>query len=92
MKCEICWENKPVTSCRLCGRKVCDEDYDKERDVCKACSEAICQICDRNLSIGYCRICGRLVCDLCSIKNNVALVCVQCSPRFKGDDVAFSKP
>ena len=92
MRCEICRENEPSHVCRLCGRRVCDEDYDERGEICIACSEVICQICRENLSIGYCRVCGRLVCDLCSVKNGATLVCVECLPRYKGDNVASSEP
>jgi hypothetical protein len=64
--CEICEEKEAKYSCKLCGRKVCEDDFVKEKGICKVCEISLCQICHQHLSLGYCEICGRLICDECT--------------------------
>uniref|UniRef100_A0A7C3WPS0 B box-type domain-containing protein n=1 Tax=Thermofilum pendens TaxID=2269 RepID=A0A7C3WPS0_THEPE len=79
--CEICLQVEAEEECRLCGRSVCKKHFDREQGLCAACRETLCEICGRKLSMGYCVTCGRLVCEDCSVKENLALVCINCSRR-----------
>jgi len=77
--CDICGMKPAKYECRLCGRKVCEEDYDHEKKLCKVCSSALCEICGKNLSIGYCMVCGRSGCEDCLIQvSTVSYVCKEC--------------
>ncbi|MCY0868096.1 MAG: hypothetical protein OWQ48_02545 [Desulfurococcus sp.] len=83
MKCEICGEKEAVYKCRLCGRAVCSDDYDHEKNLCSICSEALCEICGRQLSISYCKICGRIGCEDCLIQvTPVEYVCRDCALKL----------
>jgi hypothetical protein len=66
MKCQICEENQAKYTCKLCGRKVCEEDFVKEKGICKVCEMSLCEICHENLSIGKCEKCGRIICEKCT--------------------------
>jgi len=84
--CEIC--GKPaVARCRLCGREVCEEHYDRSTGLCTICLNTRCEICKERLAVGRCIICGRLVCDKCSVQlDNVRRICVHClNNLFNGD-------
>ncbi|ADV64497.1 hypothetical protein Desmu_0178 [Desulfurococcus mucosus DSM 2162] len=84
MKCEICGEREAVYTCRLCGRRVCGDDYDSVKGVCKVCSEAMCEICGRQLAIGYCKYCGRIGCEDCLIQvSTVEYVCKDCAFKYR---------
>ncbi|MEM0246521.1 MAG: hypothetical protein QXG15_04170 [Desulfurococcaceae archaeon] len=79
MKCEICEIKEPLYTCKMCGRRVCDDDYDKITGYCLVCKDAICKICNRYLSIGVCKYCGRLGCERCLIQvSPIEYTCVDC--------------
>ncbi|ADG91327.1 hypothetical protein Tagg_1058 [Thermosphaera aggregans DSM 11486] len=89
-KCEICMVNDAVHTCRLCGRKVCGEDFEGDRGICKACSLTLCEFCGKQLSVGYCIVCGRLGCEDCMIQiSNVAYMCKECFSKNKGVKTAY---
>ncbi|WP_244372465.1 hypothetical protein [Staphylothermus marinus] len=77
--CDIC-ESKPAKyKCPVCGRYVCEDDFDFNKGVCKVCSETMCEICGKYPSIGYCMICGRNGCEDCLIQvTPVSYVCKEC--------------
>lgn len=78
-KCEICSVNPAEYTCRMCGRRVCSEDYDEEEELCKICKTARCEVCKRQLAITTCKYCRRLVCEDCSIQISlVEYVCIDC--------------
>ncbi|BBG23822.1 hypothetical protein IC006_1117 [Sulfuracidifex tepidarius] len=84
LKCEICWENDSKHCCKICGRKVCEEDFNKERGICKVCEMSICQLCQRNLAIGYCECCGRLVCIECTAYHDKSRrICKECFQKIQ---------
>lgn len=84
--CEICEEKEAHYVCRLCKRKVCEDDFNKERGICKVCEMSICEICNENLSIGYCEICGRLICEKCTAySNGTSRICVGCISKINKD-------
>lgn len=76
-RCEVCGAPAEF-ECKRCGRKVCTDDYIKEKGICAVCEETLCRLCGRRLAVGYCAICGRLVCKECSIKRGRALICRDC--------------
>ncbi|MGC8566543.1 MAG: hypothetical protein ACP5I6_04650 [Caldisphaera sp.] len=86
MKCEICDEKEAKYECKICKRKVCEDDYNKNKGICKICSSLLCEICHERLSITFCPICGRLICDKDSVQiDNVRRVCIDCYNKyFKG--------
>ncbi|MEZ0393733.1 MAG: hypothetical protein ABWK00_01620 [Desulfurococcaceae archaeon] len=78
--CEICMLRDATRTCPSCGRRVCDDDWDDERGVCKVCAETTCEICRRRPAIGYCRVCGRVGCEDCLIEESpVSYICVDCA-------------
>jgi hypothetical protein len=84
--CEICGR-RAVARCKICGRLVCEEHYDKKRGICVICAQSLCEICGKRLAVGRCVFCKRLVCDKCSVQlDNVRRICVECLyKRFNGD-------
>jgi hypothetical protein len=81
--CEICGKREAKHKCPLCGRLVCDEDWDESKGVCILCSSTLCQVCGKRLAIASCAACGRLVCDECSIQiNPVVRLCIDCYRRY----------
>lgn len=36
--CDICGRNIAYRSCRLCGKRVCRDDYNSDMDMCKSCA------------------------------------------------------
>ncbi len=84
--CEIC--RKPaIATCRLCGRRVCEDHYDKATGLCTICLNARCEICRERLALGRCVVCGRFICDRCSVQlDNVRRICIKClNDIFDGD-------
>ncbi|OYT63055.1 MAG: hypothetical protein B6U69_00085 [Thermofilum sp. ex4484_15] len=80
MKCEICGKEVTETyTCKLCGRRVCKEDFDKGSGICEICKETLCALCKVRLAIAICNECGRLVCEDCSIKVGVGYLCKDCA-------------
>ncbi|MGB9827281.1 hypothetical protein IMZ38_03125 [Thermosphaera chiliense] len=89
-RCEICMVNDAVYTCRLCGRRVCRQDFDDQRGICKVCSLTLCELCGKQLSVGYCVVCGRLGCEDCMIQvSNVAYICRDCFARNKSVKTAY---
>ncbi|WP_048058945.1 hypothetical protein [Desulfurococcus amylolyticus] len=83
MKCEICGEKEALYKCNLCGRRVCEDDFDSAKKTCKICSEALCEICGQQLSIGYCKHCGRIGCEDCLIQvSPVEYICKDCAAKY----------
>ncbi len=83
--CEICGARPASRRCPLCGRYVCDEDWDSERGVCILCSSSLCQVCGRRLAIATCAVCGRLVCEECSVQvTPVVRLCRECYRKYGG--------
>ncbi len=83
MLCEICGEKEATHTCRLCGRRVCDEHYDPATGLCTICSQSLCEICGERLASAYCEICGRYVCYDCSIQVTPAVrVCKECFSKL----------
>jgi hypothetical protein len=35
--CDICGKRLAKHTCRLCGRRVCNEDFDEKLGICKSC-------------------------------------------------------
>ncbi len=78
-RCELCEYNYAKHLCVVCGRRVCDKDYDELLGMCVVCRDALCNVCNRNLSVSRCSLCGRLVCSKCSIDlDGVRRVCFLC--------------
>lgn len=85
MKCEICErEVDRIYICKICGRKVCSNDYIFEEGICKACKMTLCNFCKEYLAIGICKFCGKLVCEKCSIEIGVERICKECYSKKKG--------
>jgi hypothetical protein len=83
--CEICGEKPATHRCPLCGRWVCDDDWDEERGVCTLCATTLCQVCGKRLAVASCPACGRLVCDECSVQvTPVVRLCIDCYRRYGG--------
>lgn len=78
--CEICREKNAMYTCKLCGRRVCSDDWRGEH--CSVCEATLCQVCLNRLSVGYCAVCGRLVCENCSLEIGAARVCEQCASKL----------
>ncbi len=79
VKCVICERKEAVHKCRLCGRPVCDDDYDQSTGLCSVCTTTRCEICGKYPAIGYCMICGRVGCEDCLIQVTlVSYVCKEC--------------
>ena len=78
--CEICEKTAvKLYTCRLCGRRVCINEFCVERELCEICLETLCEVCGKWLSIATCNMCGRLICEACSIKVNAGYVCLKCA-------------
>uniref|UniRef100_A0A7J3Y0L3 B box-type domain-containing protein n=1 Tax=Thermogladius calderae TaxID=1200300 RepID=A0A7J3Y0L3_9CREN len=81
--CEICGLNPAVVKCPVCGRFVCEDDFDYEKNMCLVCSNTRCEICGKKPSIGYCRVCGRVGCEDCLIEETpVSYVCRECAGKI----------
>ncbi|MFZ8783336.1 MAG: hypothetical protein ACO2OR_05065 [Desulfurococcaceae archaeon] len=79
MNCEICHSKPAVYKCRVCGRRVCSDDYDVSDGVCSACSVTLCKVCRRNLSIATCSDCGRHCCEDCLVEiSPLEYICIVC--------------
>ncbi len=77
--CEICGQEKAVYTCPKCGRKVCENCYNKEKQACQICSITLCDLCGINHATDKCQICGRQVCPQCSHKiHDVKTICNEC--------------
>ncbi|QRF73599.1 hypothetical protein Micr_00113 [Candidatus Micrarchaeum sp.] len=37
MLCDICGKRLASHTCRLCGRRVCSDDFDGKLGICKSC-------------------------------------------------------
>ena len=82
VKCEVCGVEEASLKCPVCGRLVCELDFDKSRGVCLVCSRALCSVCGRYLAIGLCSICASPVCEDCAIEvSPVEIVCRRCWER-----------
>ena len=80
--CEICGLKLAEYVCRICGRRVCRDDYDVEKGVCSICRDTMCEICGRYPAISYCMVCGRIGCEDCLIQvTPVSYVCKECVRR-----------
>ncbi|MCI4461369.1 MAG: hypothetical protein JHC12_00185 [Thermogladius sp.] len=81
--CEICGLNRAVVKCPVCGRFVCEDDFDSEKNMCLVCSSTMCEICGEKPGIGYCRVCGRVGCEDCLIEETpVSYVCRECAGKI----------
>ncbi|WP_440059191.1 hypothetical protein ACSU1N_05230 [Thermogladius sp. 4427co] len=81
--CDICGMKEGRYKCPVCGRFVCEDDFDFEKNMCIACASARCEICGKNLAIGYCRICGRIGCEECLVEESpVSYICIDCARKF----------
>ncbi|MCD6457875.1 MAG: hypothetical protein DRJ39_02230 [Thermoprotei archaeon] len=79
MYCEICGKKiRKVKRCKMCGRIVCESDFDEVKKICKICSLTLCELCEKQLAIGYCQRCEKLVCEDCSVKINAGYLCKNC--------------
>lgn len=79
LKCEICEMKTPLYACKMCGRRVCDDDYDKDMGYCLVCKEAVCKVCNKHLSVGVCKHCGRPGCENCLVQVSlIEYVCIEC--------------
>ncbi len=82
--CEICEEKEAKYICRLCKRKVCEDDFNKDKGICKICEMSICEVCKENLSVGYCEMCGRLICEKCTAySNGASRICIECASKMR---------
>ncbi|RLE83099.1 MAG: hypothetical protein DRJ52_00800 [Thermoprotei archaeon] len=86
--CDICLNSvNTLYVCPLCGRKVCELDFDKEKDVCACCADTLCRICGKNLSIALCENCERQICEDCAIEVSEHIYfckeCFQSSRKYK---------
>jgi hypothetical protein len=84
MSCEICGLNPAEYKCRVCGRRVCREDYIAERGVCAVCEATLCEVCKRGLSLATCIVCGRHCCEDCLVKvSQLEYMCVECFKKTR---------
>jgi len=83
LKCEICEEREVKYTCKICGRRVCEEDYLKEKEICRVCEMSLCEICKINLAIGKCEKCGRIICEECTAYfDGARRICKECFTSF----------
>jgi hypothetical protein len=83
--CEICRSRPAKHKCPICGRRVCDEDWDNVKGVCILCSSTLCQVCGKRLAVAACARCGRLVCEECSVQiSPVIRLCINCYRELDG--------
>ncbi len=84
-KCEVCSTRSPELKCPVCGRLVCRECFDKERNMCVICTQTICELCGKRLAIDTCLLCGRRVCHNCMIELDFARrFCKECYEKTSG--------
>ncbi|MCC6034780.1 MAG: hypothetical protein LM567_04710 [Desulfurococcaceae archaeon] len=84
MSCEICGFKQAVHECKICGRRVCYDDYNTEKGICSVCESALCQICGKYLSISTCISCGRQGCEECLVEiSQVEYMCLDCLKKKK---------
>ncbi|AWR98318.1 hypothetical protein DFR86_09560 [Acidianus sulfidivorans JP7] len=77
--CEICETKEAKYTCKICKRHVCEDDFNKEKQICSVCEMTLCQICGKNLSLGYCEKCGKLICDQCTgYFDGAKRICKEC--------------
>jgi hypothetical protein len=76
--CEICSQNGPFSSCKMCGAIVCESCKVGEEGICINCKEARCQVCKEYLASRACNNCGMLVCEEHGTKVNEATFCNNC--------------
>ncbi|MCC6010785.1 MAG: hypothetical protein LM556_00050 [Desulfurococcaceae archaeon] len=85
MSCEVCSYKPAEYTCRICGRKVCREDYVAESGICTVCEATLCEVCKRSLSIATCISCGRHCCEDCLVKvSQLEYICVECLKKTHG--------
>jgi len=83
LKCEICEDREAKYVCRICGRRVCEEDYSREKGICKVCEMSLCEICKRHLAVGKCEKCGRIICEECTAYfDGARRICKECFTSF----------
>jgi len=83
LKCEICEEREEKYTCKICGRRVCEEDYLKVKEICRVCEMSLCEICKINLAIGKCEKCGRIICEECTAYfDGTRRICKECFTSF----------
>ncbi|EWG07030.1 MAG: hypothetical protein ASUL_05903 [Candidatus Aramenus sulfurataquae] len=81
--CEICEEKESTRECRLCKRRVCEDDFVPIKGICKICEMSLCELCGERLSLGYCESCGRLVCQECtSFYDGSRRICKECAKNL----------
>ncbi|MEM0380344.1 MAG: hypothetical protein QXX35_05360 [Desulfurococcaceae archaeon] len=82
--CSICESKQSVFKCSICGRNVCEKDFDLDKKICRICCETLCKICNKYLSIDKCSICGRNGCEKCLIKiTPFQYICIDCYRKMK---------
>ena len=92
MSCEICGFKPAEHTCRICGRRVCSEDYSAETGICSVCNVTLCEICRRNLSIATCILCGRHCCEDCLVHvSQLEYMCVECLRKKRVSEVEYSE-
>ncbi len=78
-KCEVCNEKPAKYLCKMCNRYVCEDHYDRKKELCLVCLETLCDICRNSLAVGRCCKCGRKVCHNCLIElDEVHRLCYYC--------------
>ncbi|WP_084019843.1 hypothetical protein [Vulcanisaeta thermophila] len=82
MRCQVCDELEAHHKCRVCGRVVCDLDFNKELNVCRVCEATLCQVCRSRLAVGHCVNCARTVCRVDSVRFGLGRLCIECAAAF----------
>jgi len=58
---------------------VCEEDFDKNKNMCRICVSTLCHICGKRLAIARCISCGKLGCKNCLVQVDPArYLCIDC--------------
>ncbi|RLE94523.1 MAG: hypothetical protein DRN04_02995 [Thermoprotei archaeon] len=85
--CEICLEKQGTLRCIKCGRLVCEEDFDRKKNLCKICSSTLCSICKTNLAIALCEKCEKQVCEYCCEEVDEHIyICKNCLKSYQIDN------
>jgi hypothetical protein len=81
--CLVCRQREATNLCPICGRSVCEEDFDPQLGVCVLCRDSLCAFCGKRLAVASCEVCGRTVCDECGVQvTPVVWLCPECSEKY----------
>lgn len=82
--CEVCEAREAHYTCRLCGRRICEKCFNKEKKICRVCLETLCDECGKRASVDTCVICGKKICRECSVELDYARrICLSCHRRLE---------